>query len=499
MSCHTEATQERKNAHYAIQLAPCMDPDWSSEERRGVDFFLRATVFKVITLSRDAVFWRETVPRLTGVHPAFRHLVVAISSTHELLFDEDPDKLNVFAMMQCNKATRLLRSSGDLEVDMLLASCILVSAYSLLRCDLVSADRSIESGLLMAAQPGGALREDLKRILFMLGRHNGFKIWAPDINYQFEKSHVASESFFIENGSVNGPFVDTGQVLAAYRTLTVEVVAKVMRNLARGAYVDPHCSLALEITRQLGLFTFYFEQYSAQIPSQHTDTRMELTQLRLGFYVTYLLFHTKVISPKEQTFDAHLDICHKVVELADEILTARHAGQSVKYIDRIVNVALLSFGFSCRNSLLRRRAIAFLQGQWRYEDGLVHYLRGVVLCMVDVVEAREIGVEGCDDSQARRRPTMVGLRCREDDKMICLEYTTVSSGERREEWFEWDTSLGATFSAQDINSCLQGIMAGYRMYGKPTMSQAPRGYVREMYFHGRPVPVYWGPGCGPLD
>lgn len=478
---------------------PCTDPDWTFEERRGVDFFLHVTVFKVINLNRDAIFWKEMLPRLTRLHPAFRHLVVAISSTHELLFDRDPDKLNVFAMMQCNKATHLLRSSSqDLELDLLLASCILVSAYSLLRCDLTSADMSIESGLRMAAEPGGPLRGDLKRILFMLGRQNGFKLWAPDITYQFEKSNIANDSLSIWEGSINGPFLDTSQVLAAYKTLTIEVIAKVLRNLARGAYVDPQCSLSLAIFQQLGMFSFYFEHYCAQISPECTGTRLELMQLQLGFFVSSLIFRTKVISPKELTLDAHIDICHKIVDLADGILTALHAGQSVTYIDRVVNVGLFSFGLSCRESSLRHRAIAMLQSQWKYEDGLVNYLRGMIISMLDKLEERILGAEGCHTNLNLRRPTLAGLRCK-DNKMVCLEYTTGLSDEKREEWLEWDPSFEAIVSAHEINNCLQGIMTAYRMYGKPTMSQAQRGYVREMYFRGRPVPVYWSEGCGPLD
>ena len=491
---------EPRSSRHSIKTVLCVDPDWTSEERRGVEFFLHVTVFKVINLNRDAVFWKEMLPWLTRLHPAFRHLAVAISSTHELLFNKDPDQLNMFALIQFTKATHLLRSSTTtLDLDLLLASCILVSAYSLLRCDLNSADRSIESGLRMAAQPGGSLRQDLKRILSMLGRQHGFKLWAPDITYQFERSNIANESLSIGECTINGPFLDPSQILAAYKTLNVEVIAKVMRNLTRGAYIDPQCSLSLAIVQQLVMFSFYFEHYSAQIPLDDTDTRLELMQLQLGFFVSSLIFRTKVISPNEVTYDVHMDVCQKVVSLGEEVLTALHAGQPVKYIDRFVNGTLFSFGFGCRDSLLRRRVINMLQSQRKYDDGLVNFVRGMVLYMVDKVENRNLGVEGSASSAILRRPTLAGLRCRDDDKMVCLEYVTALSDKIQEEWLEWDSSFDDTVSAQDINNCLQGIMTGYRMYGKPTISQAPRGYVREMFFRGRPVPVYWGEGCTPLQ
>jgi hypothetical protein len=243
------------------------------------------------------------------------------------------------------------------------------------------------------------------------------------------------------------------------------------------------------------MFSFYFEHYSAQIPPGDTDTRLELMQLQLGFLVSSLLFRTKVISPKELTYDVHIDVCHKIVSLGEGVLSALHAGQPVKYIDRFVNGTLFSFGFGCRDSSLRHRVINMLQSQRKYDDGFVNYLRGMILYMMDKVENRILGVEGSASSAILRRPTLAGLCCRDDNKMVCLKYVTALSDEIHEEWLDWDSSLDDTVSAQEINNCLQGIMTAYRMYGKPTISQAPRGYVREMFFRGRPVPVYWGEGC----
>lgn len=80
------------------------NPDSATEERRGVHYFLNVTSLKIISLERDAGFWRGTLPHLVQSHPAFRHLVVAIASTHELLSDPDASRLNIVALRHCSKA-----------------------------------------------------------------------------------------------------------------------------------------------------------------------------------------------------------------------------------------------------------------------------------------------------------------------------------------------------------------------------------------------------------
>ena len=132
-------TGERTSLKHQIGPVLILNPDWAVEERRGVDFFLHTTVLKFITLQRDRVFWKEIVP--------------CLFETHELLFDKDADRLNVFALKQCNKATEVLQSSlSDFGSSFLLVSCILVSVYNLLRGDFVSADMSIECGLRMVTR-----------------------------------------------------------------------------------------------------------------------------------------------------------------------------------------------------------------------------------------------------------------------------------------------------------------------------------------------------------
>ena len=128
-------------------------PTWSDRERRSVEFFLDATVHKIITLHRDRDFWTATIPCLAQHYEALRDLVVSIAMTHELLYHTDTSSLDTYALTQCNKAVAMLRNSEHLHPAILLVSCILVSAFSLLRCDHSHAELSIESGMKISAIP----------------------------------------------------------------------------------------------------------------------------------------------------------------------------------------------------------------------------------------------------------------------------------------------------------------------------------------------------------
>ena len=56
---------------------------------------------------------------------------------------------------------------------------------------------------------------------------------------------------------------------------------------------------------------------------------------------------------------------------------------------------------------------------------------------------------------------------------------------------DWERSFGSDVTSEMVHNGLQGIMAAYRLYGKPRPSDAPLGYVREMRYKGRPVSVRW--------
>ena len=488
---------QRKPPSPKRHLSPT--PARSARERRSIEFFLDATVHKIITLHRDRVFWTATIPCLAQHYDALRHLVVAIATTHELMNHSDAPSLDIYALIQCNKAVKMLRSSGHWHPAILVVSCILVSAFSLLRCDHAQAELSIESGMKMLRtqlhssdlDPFYAEGQDFRRVLEHLHSQHGYKLWASDMTFQFEKSRLTSNALVIEPISNYGPFTDADQVLKAFRSIMFDVVAKTMRNLARGVCIEPLCALAQDTLQQLSNLVFYWQQLYDSLSHECEGFRADLEQARIGIAYAYLVFRAKVIGPREEWFNAYPDVCQEILRLADKLIAARCSGHRVTYVDKMVNGVIFSFGMSSGDLAIQKRSMDLLRSQVSFEDGLINWLRAAVIQVVaTVIKEEEI-------SNPESYVVLAGLSCTAKPKTIRMEYTySTSDATTHFASFpvDWEPWFDREVTAEEVGNVLQGMMAAYRMYGKPHPSQASHGYVREMYYCGRPVPV-----CGELD
>ncbi|KAJ2979518.1 hypothetical protein NQ176_g3201 [Zarea fungicola] len=486
-----------------LKPALAIDPSCTSMEARSIEFFVRVSMPKIMTTQRDFSFWSCTVPCLARCHPAFRHLVAAIASTHELLYSTDTAALNVFALTQCNRAIECLRSSPDWSPAQLLISCILVSAYNLLRCDLDRAELSIESGLEMAkqhaekdqAQRGrGDETATLRRILAQLGRQHGFKLWAPGITFQFERSKAAENSIVIDTDCVRGPFIAPRQALEAYRSLMLKVVARLMRNLARGAFIDPACFMAQDITRQLSMFSFYWDLLYRDMSPQDEDGRLELKQIKIGFYQAFLMFHTKLVAPSELSFDEFPVVVNDLLQLAEEIVAAGANGRPTIYLDKIVNGALFSLGLCTCKPDYRKSVIELLQGQADYGDGLTNWVRGAVVDVFMKLDHISPSWWNGRGASAGIRMVLDGLRCSNHGNDLWIEFKSSDWTATRHSIavpIDWSSWLGPRPAASEVDIRLQGIVSAYRIYGKPHILDAKNGYAVEMWHRGRRIPVAW--------
>lgn len=450
-------------------------------------------MYKIITLQRDVDFWKGLVPCLAELHPGFRHLVVAIAATFELLFRPNSHSLNQFALEQCNKAIRSIVTAKDLGTSGLLISCILVSAYNLLRSDLKAADTSIENGLRMV---GSATASDanveLSRILTLLGKQHGFKLWTSDITFQFDKTVAGREPLIIDPIFAKGPFLEVGQVLAAFKTVIVDSVAKLMRNLSLGAHIDPNSLLAQDVCQHFSEIFFHWEVYYRSLSDEEAEKKLQLVQLKIGLQSAYVLFTAKILGSNEVDIDAHINRYSNLLQLGREVIAARHAGRPVIYLDWVVNGALYTAALLCRNSILRRELIALLKSQVVYADGLVNCLRGRVAEIIADFEDQGLAAHSCRDVTEDRLIRICGLHCRED-RRICVRYMLATDLNRLNPQ-EQLSALGEgldNFTVQEINDCLQGMNAVYTMYMKVDSHVAPSGYLRRMYYRGRPVQVRW--------
>lgn len=449
-------------------------------------------MYKIITLQRDIDFWKGVVPCLAELDASFRHLVVAIASTFELLYRPESNSLNQFALVQCNKAIRLILSAKDLRTSWLLISCILISAYNLLRSDLEAADISIESGLRMVAiaTASDPQVEQLSRVLTSLAKQHGFKLWAPDITFKFDKTTAGREPLFINPSFAKGPFVEVGQVLAAFKTVVVNLVAKLVRNLALGAHIDPKSSLARDVCQYFSEIFFHWEAYYRSLPEQAADKKLQLIQLKVGLQSAYVLFATRVLASSETEVDVHTSRYSSMLQLGQEIIAARHAGRPVIYVDRVVNGALYPAAMFCRNSVIRRKLIALLRSQGVYEDGLVNFLRSRVAEIIADFEENGHEINSCQDVPEDRLIRVCGLKCGED-RTINVRYMLAGELDRLN-LKQHRAPLGGQldeFTVREIDDCLKGMTAAYSMYSKVDSHLAPDGYLRRMYYRGRPVPV----------
>jgi hypothetical protein len=487
-----------------------LTPAWTTEERRSVTFFFEVTVHKMISPQQESDFWLEILPCLAMHHAAFKHLIVAIASTHELIFHTDVEALHIFALTQCSQATKLLRASHDWKPALYLVSCVLVAAYSLLRTEFTQAHETIESGLKIPLPETASVAvvgrlEDVgttaRQILLRLSRCHGFKFWTPDISIQFANTRAGDPYLDLETSFTRGPFVDVAQVFTTYTNITVGLVAKILRNLARGAYVDPLCPFAQDTTQQLAVFSFYWDMLYHQVPLENIDQRLELKQLRIGFNRTQVIFFSRIISPMEKPFDAYPSICDYTLALAREVLLGLQNGRRVEHMDKLVNGSLFTFGLCSYCSLYRQRIVAILQSQSGHKDGLVNWLRGTIINIIAKVENDVLGEGYAQTVLSSTKVILSAMRCSVTDRMIRVECTIATRNEETlyaaDYPVDWVSTFGPRLSTGAVNDCLQGIMTTYRMYGKPRASDAPYGYLRDMRYRGRPVRVCWGPGWSP--
>lgn len=477
---------------------PTLTSEWTPEERRSVALFERIAIHKIITLQRDLSFWTCTVPYLVRNHTAFRHIVVAIAATFELVSVGGSVRTNVFALEQCNKATEELKIWTSISPAHIMVSCILIAAYNLLRSDLDQVDKIVESGLKIAEARSDTdkLQPDptesaFALMLFHLGRQFGFKLWVPGICFEFDKLSAARDPLVIEFEHAKGPFFKVEQALNEFKSLMISLVAKLMRNLARGAYIPPTCLLAQDALSEFHRAFYFCDKLSGTL--DNSEDRIGLVQIKIGLYSAYIHLLTKVLNSDERSYDRQIPLYKSMLRLAEQIRTAREDGYRAIYIDRIVNGSIFTLAICCREPYTRRQAIKFLRNQIMHEQGMKNYLLGTVAETITKIEEANKIVTTCNDVPIERRIHLLGLTCRASDKYVGVSYMSATAPDRSKPMQVWlpCPQLLQDREAQDIDETLIGIQTTYTMYMRADQCQAPQGFIRPMFYLGRQVPVCW--------
>ncbi|OAP54951.1 hypothetical protein AYL99_10651 [Fonsecaea erecta] len=472
--------------------------DWTVHERRSASYFQEVAVNKILTVQRHREFWKGIVPCLVESEPGIRHLVVAIAATYEFLQRPRAVPLDHFALTQCNKALRTILS-GETNRQSLITSSILVATYHLLRAENEAADRAIDSGLKMlqldnGTDSGGGL-EQLSSVLMSIGQQHGYKLWAADVAFLFEKTVANCEDIRLVQHFPSGPFTNGEQVLSSFKAMMMEVIARVMRNITLGAYVDPDCSFACDVGQHFSTILFHWDMLYRSLPANSATEKLQLVQVKVGLLLARLLFHAKLLAADELRVDAYAGTFAEICRLGKEVIASRHAGRPVVYVDRFVNGTFFTCAMLCRDPQIRRDFISLLKSQLGYQDGLVNYARGHVAMIMADIEEHGLVVDSCHDIPETKRIGVCELSCSED-RVLRLGYMAATWTER--------TSLNHHFSRipaelndythQEINECLKGMMGAYAMYRKLDLFRAPNGYLRKMYYGELLVRVIFRPG-----
>lgn len=473
-----------------------MDTSWTAAERRSAIYFQEVAVHKILTWRRDKQFWKGIVPATAEFNTGIRHLMIAIAATHELLFQLEPGTINTFALTQCNKALQTILASKGLERASLTTSCILVTAYNLLRGNIDAADKSVQSGLSMLASTDIASSDDNTehqfRVLKSLDQQHGFKLWSVDVNFQIDKIVVGREDCLVFAELPRGPFTDIDQVLAAFKVIMMEFVAKTMRNVALGTLIDPTCSFARDLGNCISQSLSYWKSLYDDLVSSAHDERLRLIQLKIGLLLTKFLFHVKLLAADELEADAHIAIVAEILQLGQTVVAARHVGRSVVYLDRIVNSALFMCSIFCREPTIRRQLITLLKRQLPFENGLVNFLRGCAAEVVADIEEHGLTVGRSSDIPEAWRIGICSLDCWAD-RILLVGYMSSGQTERSNlRYHQRDLSSElANFDREEVDECIRGMTTAHKMYRKQELSKAPRGYLREMHYNGVSVKVLW--------
>lgn len=482
------------------QIARALDAfqDWTLAERRGNAFFQEIAVHKILGLHANMAFWKEQLPYIVQQDRGCRHLVVAIGATFELLFRPNFKQLNLFALEQCNKAIDYLLLRQDTEdAPLVLASCVLVCAYNLLRGDLAAADRSIQCGHRLANGTSSAEAQPPRKIIQTLLNNHGYaKLWAPDVGFLFDKTMAGEGVLELVQTPTIAPFLAVEQVMAVFKTLVIEYTAKCMRNLSLGAHIDPASFFAAEVRRCFSdTFSEWDQFYRLLSSGDNEDQMLQLEQLKIGILSAYVLFMGKVLASDERHVDKVTSSYQELLGLGERVVAARHSGKKVIYMGRIVNSALYASALICREPQIRRDLIHLLKSQLIYpEDGLVNHIRGraaeCVAAIEEYVEPGEEPVLSCTNIPLDRRVLICDLHC--DETRILSVFYIMATDLDRMHVRKADFPLGYdtdAFSVDLINTKLQEQMTGTKMYMKADCYEAPDGCLRRMVYHGQPVPV----------
>jgi cholestenol delta-isomerase len=353
-------------------------------EKRYFQFFRQKTVTSTNSLM-DSRFWDRIVLQMFHVEPAVKHIVLALSSLHQLsetMHDTDAAlRHQRYADQHYQRALSaaqgLMYSSTPGDIDRVLIACVIFICFENVRGNYQASQIHASSGRAIMAQHGERLRRlsrrnDLNEIQQLFAR---LDISAMAFEVEQARYHYDMDSFLATNPNLVPDAFETVQEARAplidhVRWVTVfgmQVYEAVLQNTSALPMLELE---RLKVHDHLRRWSSHFEQVVLQ------DVGTSPTLVRT-LRIWHLLIAIQVgahFYGSEMRHDAFVSDYERLVVNAEEVvqILAQKPDKNSFSFELGLTIPLFSIAQRCRDPHIRRRALEALragpkqEGSWGY-------------------------------------------------------------------------------------------------------------------------------------
>jgi len=445
-------------------------------EKRYFQFFRQKTVASTNSLM-DSRFWDRIVLQMCHVEPAVKHIVLALSSLHQLseaMHDRDVALRHQRYSEQhyqraLSAAQGLMYSSTPEDIDRVLIACVIFTCYENVRGNYRASQIHASSGRAIMAQHGERLRRlsrrnDLNEIQHLFAR---LDISAMAFEVEQARYHYDMESFLATNPDLVPDAFKTVQEARAPLIDHVRWVTVFGMAIYDAVLHNPVDLPMLELERfkvhdNLVRWSSRFEQ----VVSQDAGASPTLTRtLRIWHQLISIQVGAHFYG-SELRYDAFVPDYERLVINAEEVvdLLAQKPGKNSFSFELGLTIPLFSTVQRCRDPHIRRRALRALrsgpkqEGSWGYP--------GAVLTAQQWMLFEELGLDVVDkaaDIPEWRRVMSVDADVNSELGTAELIYDIVpSQGHDEELALSFLCSLrGETPEMEEVDAALKPLSMGH--------------------------------------
>jgi len=358
-------------------------------EKRYFQFFRQKTVASTNSLM-ESRFWDRIVLQMCHVEPAVKHIVLALSSLHQLseaMHDTDvalrhQRYSDQHYQQALSAAQGLMYSSTPEDIDRVLIACVIFTCYENVRGNYRASQIHASSGRAIMAQHGERLRRlsrrnDLNEIQQLFAR---LDISAMAFEVEQARYHYDMESFLATNPNLVPDAFETVQEARSPLIDHVRWVTVFGMAIYDAALQNPSDLPSLELERlkvhdHLVRWSSRFEQ----VVSQDAGASPTLTRtLRIWHQLIAIQVGAHFYG-SELRYDAFVPEYERLVVNAEEVveILAQKPDKTSFSFELGLTIPLFSTVQRCRDPHIRRRALQALragprqEGSWGYPGAVL--------------------------------------------------------------------------------------------------------------------------------